>query len=124
MTASSIAADVLLGLAVLIVLGSSAGIMLMRGAYRKLHYVTPASVVAPVLVGLAVLVSSGWSINSLTTWLAIVLMVVAAPFLSHATMRAARIRQTGDWRLKPGRRSGGSSCVPPGAGAAAARDRR
>jgi hypothetical protein len=25
-------------------------------------------------------------------------MVIAGPFLSHATMRAIRVRETGDWR--------------------------
>ncbi len=97
MTARTIAADVLLGVAAVIVLGSSAGILLMRDVYQKLHYVTPLALVAPLVVGLAILVQSGWSVNSLQTWLAIAFMVITAPFLSHATVRAARIRETGDW---------------------------
>jgi multisubunit Na+/H+ antiporter MnhG subunit len=97
-TPQAVAADVLLGLAVLIVLGSSVGILVMRDVYQKLHYVTPATLVAPVLVGVAVLVRSGWSVNSLQTWLTVAFLAVAAPFLSHATMRAARVRETGDWR--------------------------
>jgi multicomponent Na+:H+ antiporter subunit G len=97
MTTRTVIADVLLGLAVLVVLGSSAGILLMRDVYQKLHYVTPAALVAPLIVGLAIAVQSGWSVNSLQTWLATGLMVIATPFLSHATIRAARIRQTGDW---------------------------
>lgn len=97
MTARTVIADVLLGLGVLIVLSSSVGILLMRDVYAKLHYVTPIALVAPLTVGLAILVQSGWSVNSLQTWLAILLMVIAAPFLSHATIRAARIREAGDW---------------------------
>jgi multisubunit Na+/H+ antiporter MnhG subunit len=97
MTIRTIVADVLLGLAVVVVLASSVGILLMRDVYQKLHYVTPMALVAPVLVGLAILVQSGWSVNSLQTWLAITSMVIAAPFLSHATVRAARIRESGDW---------------------------
>jgi hypothetical protein len=27
-------------------------------------------------------------------------MGIAGPFLSHATVRAIRIRETGDWRLR------------------------
>jgi len=98
MTIRTVIADVLLGLAVLVVLGSSAGILLMRDVYQKLHYVTPAAVVAPPIAGLAIGVQSGWSVNSLQTWLTIALMLIAAPFLSHATIRAARIRQAGDWK--------------------------
>ena len=96
MTARTVVADVLLGLAVLIVLGSSVGILLMRDVYQKLHYVTPIALIAPLVVALAILVQSGWSVNSLQTWLAVAFMAIAAPFLSHATIRAARIRQTGD----------------------------
>lgn len=90
--------DVLLTLAVLIVLASSVGILVMPDVYQKLHYVTPISVVAPLLVGVAVLIQSGWSTRSAQTWLALLLVVVASPVLSHATIRAARIRETGDWR--------------------------
>jgi monovalent cation/proton antiporter MnhG/PhaG subunit len=94
----SAAVDVLLGLAVLIVLASSLGILVMRDVYQKLHFVTPVSLVAPLLVAVAVLLQSGWSIRSTQTWLALLLVVIASPVLAHATMRAARIRATGDWR--------------------------
>jgi multisubunit Na+/H+ antiporter MnhG subunit len=97
MTTRTVIADVLLGLATLIVLGSSFGVLLMRDVYSKLHYVTPMALVAPLVVGLAIFFQSGWSVNSLQTWLAIAFMVIAAPYLSHATIRAARIRETGDW---------------------------
>lgn len=98
MTAREVIIDVLLGLAVLIVFASSVGILVMRDAYQKLHYVTPIAVVAPVLVGLAVLVHSGFTENSVQTWLALAFMLVGGPVLTHATIRAARIRAEGDWR--------------------------
>ena len=90
--------DILLGLAVLVVLGASLGVLLMRDAYQKLHFVTPAALVAPVLVALAVLVQAGLVENSGETCLALVVMVIAGPYLSHATMRAIRVRERGDWR--------------------------
>jgi multisubunit Na+/H+ antiporter MnhG subunit len=102
-----IVADCLLGLAVAIVLASSVGILVMRDAYQKLHYVTPAALVAPVIVGLAVLAQSGLTLDTVETGLALVFVVIAGPFLSHATIRAARIRQTGDWR--PGAGQGSAS---------------
>jgi multisubunit Na+/H+ antiporter MnhG subunit len=104
----SIVADILLTLAVLVVLASSAGILLMRDVYQKLHYVTPVSLVAPVLVGLAVLIESGWSAASAQTWLALLVVIAAGPVLSHATIRAARIRETGDWRGPESRKPGPS----------------
>ena len=94
----NIVVDILLGLAVLVVLASSVGILVMRDVYQKVHFVTPAGLVAPVLVGLAILIQSGWSTRSAQTWLALLLVVIASPILAHATLRAARIRDTGDWR--------------------------
>jgi multicomponent Na+:H+ antiporter subunit G len=93
-----VSADVLLGLAVAVVLGASLGVLLMRDAYQKLHFVTPAALVAPALVALAVLVQAGLVENSGETCLALVIMVIAGPYLSHATMRAIRVRERGDWR--------------------------
>ena len=94
-------ADALLGLAAAIVLVSSVGVLVMRGAYDKLHFVTPAALVAPVLVTMAVLVYTGFSAATTETLLALLFMVIAGPFLTHATIRAARVREKGDWR--PGR---------------------
>jgi multisubunit Na+/H+ antiporter MnhG subunit len=105
MSGREVVADCLLGLAVAVVLASSVGILVMRDAYQKLHYVTPAALVAPIVVGLAILAQSGLTANTAETALALVFIVIAGPFLSHATIRAARIRETGDWR---GGRAAGS----------------
>lgn len=93
-----VAVDVLLGLAVVLALASSLGVLVMRDAAQKLHYVTPLSVVVPVLTGLAVLVHAGWTAVSAQTWLAVVFLVLASPIVSHATIRSARIRTGGDLR--------------------------
>ena len=100
-------ADVLLGLAAAVVLASALGILVMRDVYRKLHFVTPAALVAPALVALAVFVQQGLDENTGETLLALLLVVIAGPYLTHATIRAARIREKGDWR----RGKGGQ--VPP-----------
>ena len=94
-----IVADVLLGLAVAVVLSASVGVLVMRDAYAKLHFVTPAALVAPALVALAVFVQMGLYENTGETFVALLFMVIAGPYLSHATIRAIRIRATGDWRL-------------------------
>jgi multisubunit Na+/H+ antiporter MnhG subunit len=98
MSAGAVAADVLLGLAAVTVVGSSVGELVMRDVYQKIHFVTPAGLVAPVFVAAAVLAEDGFSENTAETWLALALLIVAGPILTHATIRAARIRQTGDWR--------------------------
>jgi multisubunit Na+/H+ antiporter MnhG subunit len=90
--------DILLGSAVLIVVGASLGVLVMRDAYQKLHFVTPAALVAPFLVALAVLVQMGAYENTGETFLALFFLVIAGPFVSHATIRAIRVREKGDWR--------------------------
>jgi multisubunit Na+/H+ antiporter MnhG subunit len=90
--------DVLLALAVLTVAASALGVTLMRTPYARLHYVTPAAVVAPVLVALAVFVTEGLNVYTGGAVLALVFVIAASPFLSHATIRAMRVREHGDWR--------------------------
>lgn len=90
--------DVLLALAAATVVASAIGVLVVRDAYARVHYVTPASVVAPVLVALAIFVGEGLDENTGETVLALGFMIIAAPFLAHATMRAIRVREEGDWR--------------------------
>jgi multisubunit Na+/H+ antiporter MnhG subunit len=90
--------DILLGLAVLIVIVSAVGVLVMREAYEKLHFVTPAALVAPALVALAVMVQHGVYEMTGESFLALFFMIIAGPFVSHATIRAIRVREKGDWR--------------------------
>ena len=98
MTAHAVAADILLGAAVLVVLASALGLLLMQDVYRKAHFITPISLVAPILVAVAVTVQEGYREATGQTWLAVAVLAVAGPFLCHATVRAAHIREHGDWR--------------------------
>jgi multisubunit Na+/H+ antiporter MnhG subunit len=93
--------DVLLALAVLTVAAAALGVAVSPDAAARLHYVTPAAVVAPVLVALAVFVTEGLNENTGETVVALVFMIAVSPFLSHATIRAIRTRDEGDWRGRP-----------------------
>ncbi len=95
---AQVVADVLLAAAVVLVVVCALGVALMPDVYAKLHFVTPIAVVAPVLVAIAVAVREGFSQNTVQVWMTLGLLVIAGPFLGHATIRAARIRQCGDWR--------------------------
>jgi multisubunit Na+/H+ antiporter MnhG subunit len=97
----TVVTDALLALAVLLVAVSSLGVLLMRRDLEKVHYVTPASLVAPVVVALAVTVQQGWSQVTTQTWLAVLVMAATGPVLAHATARAIRTREHGDWK-QPG----------------------
>jgi multicomponent Na+:H+ antiporter subunit G len=112
MTARHVTADVLLALAVLVVLASCVGVLVMRGPYAKLHFLTPVSLVAPFLVAAAIGVQMGLRENTSDSWLMLAFLVLSGPFLSHATLRAARIREKGDWR--PGHGTAGRGGPDPG----------
>jgi multisubunit Na+/H+ antiporter MnhG subunit len=112
-----VVADILLALAALVVVAAALGVAVMPNASARLHYVTPAAVVAPVLAALAVFVTEGLDENTGETVVALVFMIAAAPFLSHATMRAIRVRETGDWRGHPPEAAGETA----GSGEAAGR---
>jgi multisubunit Na+/H+ antiporter MnhG subunit len=88
--------DALLTLAVLTVAAAALGLAVMPDAAARLHYVTPAAVVAPLLVLLAIFVTEGLDENTGETLLAVLVMIAVAPFLSHATIRAIRARDTRD----------------------------
>ncbi len=101
-----LAADVFLGLAAAIVAVSSVGVLMMRDAYQKLHFAGPVVVVSPVLVTVAVWLHAGNTATTLEAMLALLFVITAGPVLTHATVRAARVRETGDWR-------GGRAGSPP-----------
>lgn len=98
MSARDISADVLLGMAAAVVLASCLGLLVMRDVYTRLHYLTPLSLVAPLLVAVAISVRMGLRENTAETWLALLFLMIAGPYLTHATIRAARVREKGDWR--------------------------
>lgn len=100
MTAGELVAYALLGLGVAMEVIACVGVVMMRGVYDRIHFLAP-SVLGAILVAAAVWVREGPSIISLQATLLSGFLVVASPALAHATARAARISERGDWRRKP-----------------------
>jgi monovalent cation/proton antiporter MnhG/PhaG subunit len=90
---------VLLGVAGLSVVISCLGVLVMRDALDRLHFTAPAGVLAPVAVAVAVLVEEPLSSAGIKAVIVAMLLIVTTPVLSHATARAARIREHGRWRV-------------------------
>jgi len=88
-----------LGLAVLVAVGSVVGLIAARDDLDRLHFLAPASVVSPVLVALAVVVREALDGRAIKALLVAAFFVVLNPILSQATARAQRVREHGDWRL-------------------------
>jgi monovalent cation/proton antiporter MnhG/PhaG subunit len=98
---TTVVVAVLLAVGVASVLVSCLGVLVMRDALDRLHFTAPAATIAPVVVVAAVLVEEPLSSAGLKAVLVAVLIVVTTPVLSHATARAARIREHGHWRMLP-----------------------
>jgi monovalent cation/proton antiporter MnhG/PhaG subunit len=88
---------ILLALGVGVELLACIGVVAMRDAYDRLHYVAPSSLGA-VLIAVAVWVRDGPSFIGLKAMLLAAFLLVASPALAHGTARAARISRFGDWR--------------------------
>jgi len=97
----SVIVAVLLTVGVASVMLSCAGVLVMGNAFDRLHFTAPAATIAPALVAAAVLVEEPLSSAGVKAVLVALLLVVTTPVLSHATARAARIREHGRWRLLP-----------------------
>jgi monovalent cation/proton antiporter MnhG/PhaG subunit len=91
--------DVLLGLAVASLVVSALGLLVMPTLYDRLHFLAPATTWAPVFLAGAVVTVEALDHQGILAVLIAVFLLVTQPVLTHATARAARIRERGDWRV-------------------------
>jgi multisubunit Na+/H+ antiporter MnhG subunit len=70
-----------------------------RSFFARLHYTGPATTLGALLVCGAVTVNEGSSQAGLKAIIVAALLVSTGPLIVHATARAARIRDLGEWRL-------------------------
>ncbi|HEX6457369.1 MAG TPA: monovalent cation/H(+) antiporter subunit G [Thermoleophilaceae bacterium] len=103
MTVRHVAEYVLLVLGVGIMALSAVGVLAMRSVYDRLHYVGSGSVGA-ALVCVAVTVRESFSLIGNKTLFIAFFLVISGPVLTHATARAARVRERGQWKAKEGER--------------------
>lgn len=101
MTVRHVAEYVLLALGVGITALSAIGVLAMRSVYDRLHYVGSGSLGA-ALVCVAVTVRESFSLIGDKTLLIAFFLLVSGPVLTHATARAARVRERGEWKVKEG----------------------
>jgi monovalent cation/proton antiporter MnhG/PhaG subunit len=103
-----------LAVAALLVVGvgatflSCVGVLVMRNAYDRLHYTAPASTIAPVAIAAAVVLEERLSAAGIKAVLVALVLLITNPVLGHATARAARIRELGEWTIREEEREEGS----------------
>jgi monovalent cation/proton antiporter MnhG/PhaG subunit len=107
LSAADLAVAALLALGIAVTWLSCLGVLLMRDPYDRLHYTAPAAALAPVLIAAAVVVEQGLSAAGIKAVLIALVLVGTNPVLGHATARAARIREHGQWTVTEQEREGG-----------------
>ena len=93
----TVVAYVLLTIGVAVTLMSCLGVLVMPNVFDRLHYTSPATTLGAFAVALAVVVAQGWAAASAKAMLVFALLLVSGSVVTHATARAARIRQFGHW---------------------------
>jgi multicomponent Na+:H+ antiporter subunit G len=102
-SARDVVVYVLLAAGVGIEVIAALGVATMSTTYDRLHYVGAAPFGA-LLVALAVLVRDSFSLIADKALLVALFMLVSGPIMTHATARAARIREHGHWTVQEGER--------------------
>lgn len=98
MIARQVAVNVFLWLGVALVLVSCVGVLAYRSVYDRLHFTAPLNLGA-ICIAVAVLIHEDFSIVGDKALLVAAFLLGAAPLLAHATGRAARYAERGDWRI-------------------------
>ncbi len=98
MSARHILADVFLWLGVVLILLACLGVVVLRSAYDRLHFSSPATL-GVVAVAVSILIQESFSLIADKALLIAALVLLGSPLLTQATGRATRVRERGDWRL-------------------------
>jgi multicomponent Na+:H+ antiporter subunit G len=89
---------VLLALGVGVEIASSIGVWVASDVFDRLHFLGPASTLGSTTIAAAIVLEERASINSAKTIVTAALMTMVGSVLTHATARAARVRQYGHWQ--------------------------
>ena len=97
MSTSDIAVAVFLGAMVLFTAMGCWALLVFNNVYVRLHYLSVVTTVGMFPLLVAVAIKEGWGVATAKTILVFLLLLTVNAVLSHATARAARVRQFGHW---------------------------
>ncbi|HLY50734.1 MAG TPA: monovalent cation/H(+) antiporter subunit G [Solirubrobacteraceae bacterium] len=98
MTARHVVAEMLVWIGVALILIACVGMVILRSAYDRLHFSSPA-ILGVMFVAASVVVKESFSLIGNKSILIAVLVLLGSPLITQASGRVARIREWGDWRL-------------------------
>lgn len=97
MSKTQVFIDVLLGIGVLSSLIGASGVLAMKDLYEKLHYLSMPATIGVGCFSLAIVVDKHFSTAGIKATIIFVVILLMNAVLTHATARAARVRQFGRW---------------------------
>ncbi len=97
MSASEIAVTILLAITVLGTVLSALGLLWSQDFYERLHYLAPAATVGVSALAAAIVIQEALGQAGIKAIFIAVLVLFMNAVLTHATARAGRIRQYGQW---------------------------
>lgn len=87
-------------------------LLLIKDVIGRMHYLAPVTSVSVGALLAGVVIQEGWSSATLKTVLVLFVLCLVNAVLTHATARAARIRQYGHWLPQPQEKIAGRSLNP------------
>ncbi len=101
MTGHGWAIDILLWIAVGTTIWCVLGMLLMKEMFEKLHYMATVATISAIAIVIAVVLQEGWGQAAFKAILVFVVGCIMNAVLTHATARAARVREFGHWNPQP-----------------------
>jgi len=101
MKAADIAVATLLGIMVATSFISCWALVLFRDKFQRMHYLSVVTTVSTLSLLIAVVIKEGWGQATLKTILTFLVLILINAVVTHATARAARIREYGSWTPTP-----------------------
>ncbi len=101
MKGADIAVVVCLGVCVVTTLICCLGIIVLEDFFDRLHYLAPVTTISSFALLMAVVIKDGWGQAAIKTILVFMVLLLINAVLTHATARAARVREFGHWTAQP-----------------------
>lgn len=101
MSVADVAVAALLAITVATTLISCWALLLFKDLFQRMHYLSVVTTVSTFTLLVAVVIKEGWGQATVKTLLAFFVLLLINAVLTHATARAARARELGDWLPGP-----------------------
>ena len=101
MSAANLTVEALLIICVATTIVCCFALVILTDFYERLHYMSTVTTIGTAALLVAVVITEGWGQATVKTIFVFLLLLLINAVLTHATARAARVREFGHWTPKP-----------------------